>query len=68
MAEKMGIREMEFMRRVRDGLPLAPADRYEDRCRQRLRKSGLVEVLMKQRRWSLTEAGRLSLDEATHDR
>ena len=69
MAEKLTAQERDFMERVRDGRSLAPADREEDRLRQRLRKAGLVEVLMKLRRWSLTPAGRAALQqEPRHDR
>lgn len=62
MAEKLNADERDFLERVHGGKSLKPADRYEDRLRQRMRRFGLVEVLMKPRRWSLTPAGRDALE------
>lgn len=62
---KLDPNERDFLLRVRDGHTLRPADRKEDKIRQRMRRYGLAEVLMKPRRWSLTEAGRVAL-EAEH--
>lgn len=57
MREKLNSDELDFLIRVSEGRRLRPADRHEDRFRQRLRKKGLVEVLMNPRRWSVTPAG-----------
>lgn len=59
---KLDPNERDFLERVRDGRRLKPADREEDKIRQRVRRFGLVEVLMKPRRWSLTEAGSAALE------
>lgn len=59
---KLDPNERDFLERVRDGRRLKSADREEDKIRQRVRRYGLVEVLMKPRRWSLTEAGRAALE------
>ncbi|MBD3844282.1 hypothetical protein IED13_01130 [Bosea sp. SSUT16] len=61
---KLDPNERDFLQRVSIGWRLKPADREEDKIRQRMRRFGLVEVLMKPRRWSLTESGRLALHEA----
>ena len=50
-------REYEFLRSVCLKTPLRHASREEDRARQRVRKMGLVEVLMSPRRWSPTARG-----------
>jgi len=49
--------EKAFLRRVCDGQPLAPANRVEDRARQRLRKLGLVHVAKNPRRWEALPLG-----------
>ncbi len=49
--------EIDFLMRVKTGRKLKPADRIEDKLRQRLRRKGLVEVLKNPMRWSITEAG-----------
>lgn len=61
---KLDPNERDFLRRVRDGKPLKPADREEDKVRQRMRRFGLAEVLMKPRRWSVTDAGLRALESA----
>lgn len=63
MAEKMTADERDFLERIRDGRRLEPADRVEDKARQRMRRAGLAEILMKPRRWSLTDAGRAALEQ-----
>lgn len=55
--------EIDFLRRIRDGRRLRPADREEDRARQRCRKLGLAEVRMMPRRWCITDAGIRSLQQ-----
>jgi hypothetical protein len=67
MAEKLNIDELDFLQRVRDGRRLRLADRYQDRVRQRMRRAGLVEVLMEPRRWSITDLGRRALGEQHDD-
>lgn len=54
-------KEREFLTRLAMGVPLALADRPEDRARQRCRRAGFAEVLMRPRRWVITEAGRQAL-------
>ncbi len=53
--------ERDFLERVRDGRRLKLADRQEDRVRQFCRSYGLAKVVMKPRRWVITEAGRDAL-------
>lgn len=50
-------RENEFVRRLAQGRKLGLADRDEDKARQKVRRLGLAEVLMKPRRWALTAKG-----------
>jgi hypothetical protein len=61
-------RELDFLRRLRDGERLRLADYEEDRVRQRLRKAGLAQVLQAPRRWVITDAGRAALSTNTSDR
>lgn len=61
MDERLTADERDFLERIRDGRRLKPADRVEDKVRQRMRRAGLAEILTKPRRWSLTEAGRAML-------
>jgi len=61
-------RELDFLRRLRDGHSLRVADRVEDRVRQRCRKAGLAQVLQEPRRWVITDAGRAALSTNTSDR
>ena len=59
---KLSNRELDFLRRVRDGERLRLADRDEDKVRQRVRRAGLAEVVMNPRRWVITDAGRAALE------
>ncbi len=54
--------EIDFLTRVKAGTRLKPADRIEDKLRQRLRRKGLVEVLKNPMRWSITAAGGAALE------
>jgi hypothetical protein len=56
--------EIDFLKRVKAGRKLKPADRFEDRLRQRLRKKGFVEVVKNPMRWSITEAGLAALGDS----
>ena len=58
--------ELEFLRRVRDGLHPGLADRKNDRIRQKLRRAGYAEVAMNPRRWVITEKGKAALDAQHH--
>lgn len=53
----------DFLERVRDHRVLPLADRAQDRVRQFCRQNGLAEVVMKPRRWVITEAGRKALED-----
>ena len=59
---KLTTREWDFLVRLRGGLKLRPADRQDDRARQKMRKAGYAEVVMSPRRWLITEAGRRALE------
>ncbi len=63
---KLDPNERDFLLRVRDDRRLKPADREEDKIRQRMRRFGLAEVLTKPRRWSVTDAGRRALEEVAN--
>ncbi|MCZ7488232.1 hypothetical protein [Rhizobium rhizogenes] len=54
--------ERDFLERVRDGRPLPSADRKQDRARQSVRRLGFAEVVMRPRRWIITDAGRAALE------
>lgn len=56
--------ELDFLTRVRDGGRLKPADRVEDRLRQRMRKIGFAVVAMDPRRWVITPAGLEAIKQA----
>lgn len=64
---KLTPREHDFLIRVRDSRDLRIADRDEDKARQKMRRLGYAEVLPSPRRWVITEAGRLALQESKHD-
>jgi hypothetical protein len=49
--------EEDFLLRLVRGEKLRLADREEDKARQKVRKLGLAEVVMKPRRWSVTAKG-----------
>lgn len=64
MSYELGTRDIDFLHRVRDGLPLRLADREEDGIRQRMRRHGFAYVEFRPKRhWALTEAGRAALKE-----
>lgn len=64
MPSKLTRDQADFLRRVRDGSRLKPADRDEDRVRQSVRRAGLAEVVMNPRRWTITETGRRALEDS----
>ena len=61
-AVKLTKDELRFLEDVRCRRRPGVADRVADRMRQRLRKAGIVEVVMNPRRWQLTDKGRALLD------
>lgn len=60
-------RDIDLLTRIRDGRNLRPADRFEDRSRQKMRKLGFAQVIVNPRRWIITDAGRAVLQEPTDD-
>jgi len=63
---KLSNREIDFLSRVVTGKHLPPADREEDRTRQKMRRAGLAEVVKNPRRWVITPAGLDAISSEDH--